>query len=501
MSETSNLLTRTETRRVEALSRLDAADQARLGQFFTPHLAANLIASMPIIPAKGKLRILDPGAGSGSLAAALIARILAERPDLDVSLVAVEVDEAVAAFLADTLSDIETAAKASGTSVTTNLVVGDYIQIAESLGGDFDIVIMNPPYAKIAADSPYRALMMDRGVLAPNLYAAFMALALMNLKLGGQLVAITPRSFTNGTYFSQFRGWLLDRLALDRIHVFASRSTVFSDTGVLQENIILSGSVGGAPNVVALSTSTGHDDEVLTISVAASDIVRSDDPNRFIRIPSAEGDKVTVDLMSALPADLAALGVKVSTGRVVDFRSRDNLITEQSDDCYPMVYPASFKHGAIVHPHAAGKAQWFRPLNDKDVRMLVPSGVYVLIKRFSAKEERRRLVAGVWSPEENGDSAIAFDNKTNFLHIGGAGLDKELALGFSFWLNSTVVDDYFRTFSGHTQVNAGDLRSMRFPDLETLRALGRGKTYELPAQDEIDDVVNQIVFEKASVAA
>lgn len=266
----SDLLVRTEARRVSALSQLDSDNQATYGQFFTPHLAANLIASMPNLPKGGKLRVLDPGAGSGSLAAAFVARVLHERPDLSVTVVALELDEAVSEYLAATLDDIRGVAIIAGSTVNTELVIGDYIEMGESLGNDFDIVIMNPPYAKIANQSAHRELMAARGVTAPNLYAAFMALGILNLKPGGQLVAITPRSFTNGTYFSQFRGWLLDRLDLDRIHVFASRSTVFSDTGVLQENIVLAGTVGGNSRQVVLSTSTGHEDAVLTLSVPST---------------------------------------------------------------------------------------------------------------------------------------------------------------------------------------------------------------------------------------
>jgi len=35
------------------------------------------------------------------------------------------------------------------------------------------------------------------------------------------------------------------------------------------------------------------------------------------------------------------------------------------------------------------------------------------------------------------------------------------------------VDDYFRRFSGHTQVNATDLRLLRYPGRRDLEELGR----------------------------
>jgi adenine-specific DNA-methyltransferase len=501
MSDLTDFVARTELRRIEALRTLDATEQAKLGQFFTPRAASELIASIPSLPSSGSIKILDPGAGAGSLVAALVARILAEKPGLSIDVVAQELDSGVAHHLEATLTDMEQTAKALGVTINTTLVGGDYIADAELLGNGFDIVVMNPPYAKVAAASKHRELMAARGVLTPNLYAAFMALGIRNLKHGGQLVAITPRSFTNGTYFSQFRSDLLDRVSLDRIHIFASRSTVFSDTGVLQENIILSATLGGDSREVIISTSTGHNDEVVERTVPSAEIVQPDDKNRYIRIPSGEGDKEVVDLMAMLPATLADLGVKVSTGRVVDFRSRENLMAEPTGEVYPIAYPSNFKQGIVVHPLVGGKPQWFRTLEAKEEKMLVPAGTYVLVKRFSAKEERRRLVAGIWSDELHGDVKVAFDNKTNFLHIDGSGMDRDLAIGLSLWLNSTVVDNYFRTFSGHTQVNAGDLRSMRFPGLDSLRGLGSGRSFTLPEQTEVDGLITHMVSKQTAVAA
>ena len=118
-----------------------------------------------------------------------------------------------------------------------------------------------------------------------------------------------------------------------------------------------------------------------------------------------------------------------------------------------------------------------------------PVGSYVLVKRFSTKEERRRIVASLWSD----DRAPAFDNKLNYIHQQGHGIDPRTAAGLVVWLNSKHVDDYFRVFSGHTQVNAGDLRRMKFPTLSQLRMLGESALSP-------DDAVEQIMgdFERCS---
>lgn len=487
-----DLLDQAERCRVAALGALDPRRQQQLGQFFTPARAATLIAAMPRLPPSGQLRVLDPGAGSGILSAALVARALAERPGLSLRLVAVEQDPAVLPYLRETLAAC--AAAADG-RVSYEIVEADYITAATGMTpdprlADVDLVIQNPPYAKLAASSHHRTAVRQVGADAPNLYAAFLALATAALAPGGQLVAITPRSFCNGPYFGAFRGFLLDRIALERVHVFESRSTVFADTGVLQENVIISGTRAGRPGRVTVSVSTGHEDGEQRHDVPYADVVRPDDPHRFVRITTSHDDTEVAERILAMPATLPALGIAVSTGRVVDFRSRDCLRAEADPDAVPLIYPGNLRHGQVSWPQRIRKPQWFRPMARADAAMLMPEGWYCVVKRFSAKEERRRIVASVWSPDTI-PGAVAFENHLNVFHAGGAGLDADTARGLMLWLNSTQVDRFFRTFSGHTQVNATDLRTLRYPDRATLHRLGASAPDHHPDQAGVDALVDQ----------
>lgn len=502
VSSVSGLVSRAEARRVAALGTLDEARQASLGQFFTPARAAELIASMATLPRGGTVRILDPGAGAGSLTAALVARFLDESPGVEIDVAAVEIDERVVPFLAETLDDCKQTAAKRGVRLTSQVVVGDFIagstgllERIPALEGPFDIVVMNPPYAKLGLSSEHRQALQVEGVDCPNLYAAFLALGAAALRDGGQLVAITPRSFANGVYFEGFRRHLLAAVSLDRIHTFESRSTVFADTGVLQENVIFAATKGGSRGCVTLSSSRGHTDAVVSRQVPYDLVVHPGDAHQFIRITTDDGAAI-----AGLPGRLSDLGVTASTGKVVDFRVRDWLVDAGAADAVPLVYPGNIRGGVVEWPREIRKAQGFVSADLRARALLVPSGHYVVIKRFSAKEERRRVVAAVWDPEVNGDRPVAFENHLNILHAGGHGLDRDLAVGLSLWLNSTPLDDYFRTFSGHTQVNATDLRTLPFPPLNALRRLGAGRAAMLPAQDEIDALVATLIpgLEKAA---
>ncbi|WP_243448506.1 hypothetical protein [Candidatus Thiosymbion oneisti] len=111
--------------------------------------------------------------------------------------------------------------------------------------------------------------------------------------------------------------------------------------------------------------------------------------------------------------------------------------------------------------------------NANTEKWLYPSGFYCVVRRFSSKEEKRRVVANVVDPDTFGDvSVLGFENHLNLFHKNKRGLPQALAHGLAVFLNTTAVDENFRRFNGHTQVNATDLRLMRYPSRDTLVELG-----------------------------
>lgn len=453
------LLVQAEMRRKIAQPEHEIVRETKLGQFFTPAAVAKLLADLPRIPEQDDISILDPGAGTGMLTAALIDRLLSERPSLHIRLVAVEIDESLLPALRATLTDCERL------GVETRLITDDFVAWALSFHEHFDLVIQNPPYRKLTSGSTSDRALRGAGIHVPNIYAGFMALGIRLLRDGGQQVSITPRSWMNGTYYAPFRHAFLNSAGIDAIHIFESRSTLFEDSGVLQETVIVSATKGHKPEKVRILISGSQHDKAKERMVAYTDVATKD----FIHIPATQHDADAVRWMAQFNDTLDSLGLSVSTGKVVDFRSRELLFHDRVQDSVPMVYPANFYNGNIEHPRdSVHKPQWFKVAHEDAHKYLVPSGTYTLIKRFSAKEEKRRVVSAVWS----GTEPAAFDNKTNYIHNHGQGLDPVLARGLCMWFNSTRLDDYFRVFSGHTQVNAGDLRQMKFPSFHQLIALG-----------------------------
>jgi adenine-specific DNA-methyltransferase len=433
-------------------------------------------------PVAGPIRILDAGAGAGSLTACLLARILAERWPVTVEAHAVEVDERFAPALRDTLRECEDAAPGA----TSFLHAVDFLGWASDQLGlglfagepqPFDLAILNPPYRKLHTASRERQLASAVGIETSNLYSAFVALSLRLLAPGGQLVAITPRSFCNGPYFKTFRELILREAALARIHLFDSRDQAFRDTAVLQENVIIHLVKGGVQDRVVVSSSDGSGGDAITShSVPFEDVVHPDDTNRFIHVVLDPGQTDVAARIARLPSTLLNLPAAVSTGKVVDFRARQHLRMKSEPGTVPLLYPMHLRDGRVRWPGTSSKKPCALLSNSTTAGLLLPRGHYVLVKRFSAKEERRRVVASVLEADDLDTPLVAIENHVNVFHRGGSGLDLNVAWGLATYLNSTILDQFFRQFNGHTQVNATDLRSIRYPtggELFTLGAAAR----------------------------
>ena len=505
-SGADSLLVAVDASRREAARGLDARRRVLMGQFFTPASVAAFMAGL-VEGRKSSLRVLDPGAGVGSLSAALVAalRWRPQRPD-EIVLTAYELDPVLIGHLRSTLELCRLASEEAGIRFEGRIIAGDFLEAgARALAGDlftartderFDCAILNPPYRKIGTESRERKLLREIGVETSNLYAGFLAVTAQLLAPGGEMVAITPRSFCNGPYFEPFRRFFLRAMRFRRVHVFDARDRAFADDEVLQENVVFRAERTTEPSadVVVSSSRDTSDPSMRSRTVQYDDLVRRGDPHAFIHIaPDGNGDSVRHQMRS-LDASLADLGLNVSTGRVVEFRAKDLLRAHPGPNTVPLIYPCHLQQGFVDWPKDRVRKPNALALGLRSDDLVVPAGHYVLVKRFSAKEDPRRVVAAVYDPARVRADRVAFENHLNYYHLRGAGLPITVAKGLAAFLNSTLVDSYFRQFSGHTQVNATDLRSLRYPAWEKLVALGRRIGTTFPAQADLDRLVEEVVL-------
>ena len=474
----TQLLSEVEQSRLEVSKATDAKRKGQFGQFFTPASTAQFMAGLFTQTPNRTCHLLDAGAGIGSLTAAFLERWASG--DLDyqqVTVEAFELDGSLHPYLHKTLGEYR-----QQLDIVSNIRGGDFIETAvQSMCGSlfvpalppFTHAILNPPYKKIRSDSAYRAALRRAGIETVNLYSAFVALSLALLENRGQLVAIIPRSFCNGPYYRPFREFVLERATIRHLHLFASRNTAFKDDAVLQENVIIMCERGAPHDEVTVTTSTDNSfTDVQTYTHPFERIVCLDDHERFIHIPPSPGQNA-LERSPAVHSSLSDIGISVSTGPVVDFRLKEYLRDMPEQGTVPLLYPGHFTGHNTQWPKPDVKKPNAIVHNANTEKWLYPNGWYCVVRRFSSKEEKRRVVASVVQPHcFSGAERLGFENHLNVFHERKQGLPERLAQGLAVFLNTTAVDENFRRFNGHTQVNATDLRLMKYPSRATLMTLG-----------------------------
>lgn len=453
----------------------------------------------------GTIHLLDAGAGTGSLTAAFVDEMCRRevRPS-ELRVTAYEIDQLLIEYLSESLELCRVTCEQHGIRFVGEIEPVDFIKATADISagrlltqgrGGYTCAILNPPYRKINGDSETRHILRSAGIETTNLYTAFVALAVRLLRPDGELVAITPRSFCNGTYFKPFRKLFLDTMTFCRMHVFESRDLAFQDDQVLQENIIFHAAKRKEKNAkVAVSVSGDtHMEAVSSREMSHEQLIHPSDPDLFIHIVSEEYEQNVREQIGRFTCSLADLGLSVSTGRVVDFRARAFLraMPEPRVECAPLIYPGHLDCWGVRWPREGGKKPNALVVAPETKGLLMPRGTYVLVKRFSAKEEPRRVVASIYNSDQYSAPLVGFENHLNYYHADGEGLSGDLAKGLAAYLNSTLVDSYFRQFSGHTQVNAGDLRSLKYPSRVELESLGAGINGWHLEQDELDRLLEK----------
>lgn len=486
-TEGAPLLLELEQARLRLSRYTEAKKKSQLGQFLTPAQTAKFMAGL-FPSSSGNCHLLDAGAGIGSLSSAFLERCVSRELNFDeVRVEAFELDDTIQDDLRQSLNRY-----ADKLPLSSEIIGGDFIETAVNLiqfgQGGFTHAILNPPYKKINSGSRYRLLLRQVGIETVNLYSAFVALSVSLMRPGGQIVAIIPRSFCNGPYYRPFRDFVLERTAIRHMHLFESRSKAFKDDEVLQENVIVHLECGGHQGPVTVSITTDDSfDDMSTHECSFDRIVFPDDPERFIHVPTSL-EKNAIELSPAIRYSLSDLGISVSTGPVIDFRLKDHLLDIPEPGTVPLLYPSHFSCTGVIWPQAAAKKPNAILSNGVTKKWLYPNGFYCVVRRFSSKEEKRRIKASVVDPAAFSNAALlGFENHLNVFHECKRGLPEALARGLAVFLNTTAVDENFRRFSGHTQVNATDLKLMKYPSSEALMALGEWAMRQCaPTQAMID---------------
>lgn len=441
----------------------------KYGQFFTNVTTAQYMASLLDLDiTRSHISLLDAGAGTGILSAAVVQRLIDEGYAGHVHITCYETDPLVLPLLEENLKVVS-----NNANVSFNIINDNYIT-SQSFGKDtfflesanlYDYVIGNPPYLKIPKDTAEAKAMSAVCHGAPNMYFLFWAMGIYNLKQEQQLVYIVPRSWTSGAYFKKFREYLFDNCVITDIHLFESRDKVFDGDSVLQETMIVKVSkTRQRPTTIRITTSAASDFSDVKSYAAPYDTVVG--KNQYVYLVANEDDAETLKKISSFKKTLPDINLRMQTGIVVDFRTREVLRDRLEDGAYPLLYAQHIKDGRVVWPQ--GKEG--ECIKTQRESLLQVNSDLLLVKRFTSKEEERRLQCGIYLKQRYAQfEYISTQNKVNYIKCDSPCI----TYGLYVLLNSTLYDCYYRILNGSTQVNSTEINQMPIPERQIIEEMGR----------------------------
>jgi adenine-specific DNA-methyltransferase len=366
----------------------------------------------------------------------------------------------------------------------------------------FDYVVANPPYAKLPSRlmTPEQVRRFSATTYGhPNLYGLFLQVGVELLADGGRLAFINPKSFVSGLYFRNLRRFLKREVDIQRFDCFEKRTGLFD--GVLQEVVIL--------------TAEKRSDRSELVELREFAGAPSKPPARQSRVPRDSvllGEKIdhaffihpnpichlVLAKMLADASQLRDLGIEAATGTIVWNRLKPHVRDEPSEDALPLIWGNGIRMFRFAGLGNRGGAGSYMALVAKTLG-IVSFGEALLVKRMTAKEEPRRLVA-CRLPEElaRSDRGYFAENHVNIVRptSGGTEIDLDAVLGL---LNSRLFDFIFRALNGNTQVSATELELLpvvdghELPEIaEQARTLTASGGTDQRAQARLDELVYRL---------
>ncbi len=489
--------------------------RSRVGHFYTsPEIVRSMLDGVGWSgPKILERRLIDPACGAGAFLIEATRRVLAAAQDaslspaetyeaarrsihgLDLNPLGILLTEAaLGLLLASVMPRNGAAVEPLRLFITDTLSTGELL--GEAHAGEaaeikarfglyetgFDVLVANPPYAKY----PSRLLTSQQAARFaatthghPNLYGLFLQVGVELLAEEGRLAFINPKSFVSGLYSKKLRLFLMRQLDLERFDSFAKRSGLFD--GVLQEVVILTGTKRAARReTIELREYAGSPSEApaKTVVAARSSVLLGPELDHlfFVSPDAAAHDALAAMLERGKP--LRELGFRASTGTIVWNRVKQLIRDEEAPDALPLIWGNGIREyrfaglgnrrGKATHCALAPKTQG-----------IISAGDALLVKRMTAKEERRRLVACRVPPElAESDRGYFGENHVNLVRAVCKNTDVELdaILGL---LNSGLFDFVFRALNGNTQVSATELEMLPIatgPELHEIARLARKLT-------------------------
>jgi adenine-specific DNA-methyltransferase len=461
------------------------------GQFCTPLTISDFMAAQ-FLPVSKVLNLLDPAAGAGILSCSVCEHLVnMNEPPHIVNLDLYETDNELIPLLSKVISYLQRYLRAKGIRLIFKIYKKDFVlsniqaysyepEKSNCPSKAYDLIIANPPYFRISNADPRFKAFSSIVYGQTNAYTLFMAVASRLLKLHGELIFIVPRSFASSINFKKFRKFFFAGIQPRLIHIFQSRKSVFKRDGVLQENIIIKGVnkhfFKGRNPVISISCSKGVDDINLrtTVQVQLRNVLYYKNEEVILRLPTNNEELNILELIDNLEGSIEKFGIKVSTGKVVPFRAGKLLLGVDSfyKNKAPLLWLQNIQPMRIDTSLKSVEHSYLKICKDSQ-KLLIPNSNYVILRRFSSKDQMNRLVAAPLLGTDFEFSHVGIENHLNYLYRSNGQLSEYECIGLSSIYNSSYYNTYFKTMSGSTQVSCAELHSFPLPSITFIIQLGK----------------------------
>ena len=459
------------------------SENIRLGRLFTKKDTARLMAGMlELNDKKTVYTVLDPGAGTGILAASVIEEICKGYSACkQIFVTCYENDPVFLPMLRDNLERIRKKCrhdynvKLYVTVYEENYLVDskNHYTVAlfdEKIEDKFDIIICNPPIDLVDKSSEEAEAVGGFGQLKICSAFLFARLAAKHLEPDGQLVVMLPTLVASASQLTSFRKEMAELLTLKKIHLFVGKQKNVKRAIPLKKSIILAYSNSKSRDIIKISTS--EDDGAKTVALPELDYGFVVDPeDGTLTLPKSIEDTKIVKHISDLPETLTSLGLKMSTGLIIDSRCEGLLFSEPMKGCVPLIRPAAIKGGQIAFPQPT-KHQYIAPVTPN---LIQKNKNMVIIKRVPAKSDDRFLNSAIYMAAQLPSYRfISTHNKINFIDTKdkNAEICPRLAFGLFALLNSTIYDRYISIISKSKQINSKEMRTLPLPPRNIIENIG-----------------------------
>ena len=466
------------------------------GQYLTPVEVADFMGRLVSKSINDEITILDPGIGTGVLVCAVCEKALLKIQGLKrINIIGYEIDPEIIPYTRKSLNYLSEWLK-SKCNIETSIEIieddfilhnSDILDSGEKLFSDqtlkrsIDIIISNPPYFKINKDDP-RSKAVSKVVYGqPNIYSLFMIVSAFMLRDDGEIIFITPRSYTSGFYFKSFREVFFSEIIPEQFHLFASRDEAFERDEVLQEHLIIHGKRKNGitkPDkkiIISHSRSSSDLDNAIKRDAVLKDVVDFNSKNKYIFLPLSDVEENTIAFVNSWTGNLHKYNMEISTGKVVPFRATQFMFKEavNINEYAPLIWMNHIQNEKIEWPIENWRKEQFIVIDDCSMPLLIANSNYVLMRRFSPKEDKKRINTAPLYQTSFKSAYIGLENHVNYIHRPNGTLSLEEITGLSAILNSQYLDVYFRTLNGNTEVSATEIRNIPLPDYDFIIKVGK----------------------------